>query len=423
MRNASRILVLGSFVVAGVLSARPCRAQTLVSDAELRGIGLTKYWSATLPIEAGDEIAGAFLVDEHIYAISESGILFAVQVDMGLIRWAETIGSVGERVYPPHHVLTTQGDGPVVVATTTAIHVLDRYTGGVRALLRTGYTSGSAVIGVGRRLYFGSADGRFYSVIWSAEGGGKWLKEWEVMAGGPVQAAPVFHDDGKLVYGNLKGTVVSFHSEDKALEWTYQTDGAIEGDPVVDDSGVYVASMDRSLYKFDIQTGDVLWRVRTDKPLRDGPILDLHTVFQFVAGSGLLAIDAHTGKEMWRSAAGRTFLAADKERDILWTSDGRLEAVDHETGKVRGYAAGCDPCLPLTNTTGDAVILVGRDGRILCARSSSGPYLRRGDVHVAADRLNFAPREKADAALPPPIQVEPDRATEDPLRSRRDVRP
>jgi len=417
------MFVFAAFVWGGAVSPQFSHAQTLISDEELRGIGLTKYWSADLPIDADDEIAAASLVDQHVYAITKRGILFAIQVDTGLIRWAEPVGSAGESVYPPRHVLTAQGDGPVVVATTTSIQILDRYTGQARAVLRTPYPLASPVIGAGRRLYFGSVEGRFYSLIWSAEDGGKWLREWELIAGGPVQAAPVFFDGGKLVYGNLKGTVVLFHSEDKALEWTYKTDGPIEGDPVVDDSGVYVASMDRSLYKFDIDTGEIIWRIRTDRPLPQGPVLNVHTVFQFVEGEGLLAIDAHTGKIMWRSAAGRTFLAADKDRDILWTSDCRLEAVDHETGKARGYASGCSHCVPISNTSGDAVILVGEDGRVLCARSTSGPYLRRGEVSSAADRLNIAPREGDADDLPPPITVQTDPAADDPLRSWRDIRP
>jgi len=407
--------------LAGGISS--VRAQSLIGDEVLRELGLNTFWTAQVPVDRTDVIRGAYLVDDHIYITTEYGTVFAVQAEMGLIRWAEPIGAHNETILPPSHIATEGAGSPVIIASTTAIRTLDRFTGETIATLRVPYPSGSPVIGVERRLYFGSSDARFYSLIWSREGGGKWLKAWEVMAGGPVLAAPVAYGNGKIVYGNLKGTIVSFYTEDKALNWTYSTDGAIEGDIAVDDSGVYVASMDRSLYKFDAEYGDILWRVRTDSPLNVGPTLRMHTVYQYVAGWGLVAIDAHTGKEMWRHAKGRSLLAADKDRDYLWTSDGSVEAVEHETGKLLGTARTNASCLPLTNKSGDAVYLVGMDGRILCARSSTGPYLRNREVNVAADRLNIAPRVAEEAPVELPKEKAPDPADEDPLRSRRDVRP
>jgi len=102
---------------------------------------------------------------------------------------------------------------------------------------------------------------------------------------------------------------------------------------------------------------------------------------------------------------------------------GSVEAVEHETGKLLGTARTNASCLPLTNKSGDAVYLVGMDGRILCARSSTGPYLRNREVNVAADRLNIAPRVAEEAPVELPKEKAPDPADEDPLRSRRDVRP
>lgn len=421
-KNMVRICVMASLLVG--LSALPAaRAQSLIGDEELRGIGLSTYWTAQVPVDGGDEIRGAFLVDDHIYITTEFGAVFAVQAEMGLLRWAEQVGLHNETILRPSHIVTETEGSPVIIASTTAIRTLDRFTGELLATLRVPYPTGSPVIGVERRVFFGSSDSRFYSLIWSREGGGKWVKAWEVMAGGAVLASPVAYGDGKIVYGNLKGTVVSFYTEDKALDWTHKTDGAIEGDLAADDSGVYVASGDRSLYKFDPETGEILWRFRTDSPLNVGPALRLHTVYQYVTGWGLVAIDAHTGKEMWRNAKSRNFLAADKERDYLWTSEGTVEAVEHETGKLKGIARTNGSALPLSNRTGDAVFLVGKDGRILCARSSSGPYLRRREVDVAADRLNIAPRVAEEAPVELPKEKKPDPADEDPLRSRRDVRP
>lgn len=398
-------------------------AQSLIGDGDLRALGLTAYWTARIPVGEGDDIRGVYLADDHVYVTTEYGTVFALQAEMGLLRWAEQIGSHHETILPPRGVVADGADGPVIVASTTAIRVMDRIRGDVLATLRVPYPLGGAVVGVGRRLYFGGSDARFYSLIWSREGGGAWRREWEVMAGGAVQAAPVYLDDGRMIYANLKGAVVCFHTEDKALDWMYETGAAVVGDPAADQSGVYVASMDRSLYKLDIETGEVLWRARCERPLNTGPALRLHTVYQYVEGAGLLALDAHSGREMWRQAEGRRFLASSGLRDYLWVGDDRVEAVHHETGKTIASARTNAPCIPLTNTISDAVYLVGRDGRVLCARSEKAPFLRKGEVAAAADRLNIAPRAREEEAVAPPGEKSDRGDDEDPLRSRRDARP
>lgn len=423
MPSMMKIMGMGCLIALGMGSAGVSHAQSLASDEDLRGIGLTEYWSAQLPLGAGDAVRGAYVVDDLIYATTEMGTVFALQAEMGLIRWAEPVASPHEQIHPPRHVLTANGDGPVIVTTTTAIRLLDRYTGETLTTLRTGMTPSSTVIGVGHHLYFSTAEGRFYSVLWSEQAAGKWRRAWEVIIGGAVQAVPVFYGDDRIIFGNLNGLVVSFFAADKTLDWNYKTGDAITADPVVDAGGAYVASLDRSLYKFDAETGEVLWRFRAERPLQDGPVLRAHTVYQFCAGTGLLAIDAHTGKEMWRQADGRAFVAADRHRDILWTSNDGLVVVDHESGKRLGSAPTNGPCLALSHTGGDAVLLVGLDGRILSARSSSGPYLRRREVNTTADRLTIRPHPAEQEPVAPPPERAPDPLDEDPLRSRRDTRP
>jgi hypothetical protein len=99
--------------------------------------------------------------------------------------------------------------------------------------------------------------------------------------------------------------------------------------------------------------------------------------------------------------------------------------LNHETGEVLHgfdihFAAGT-----VTNTRNEAVYLLGRDGRILCARPVGVPYLRRQEVTAARDRLNLPPLNSANAGQD--VRTEASRAPEpirnDPLRSRRDRQP
>ena len=138
---------------------------------------------------------------------------------------------------------------------------------------------------------------------------------------------------------------------------------------MADDRGVYVASLDRSLYKLDSDTGRLVWRVRMSSPLSIAPVLASQVAYQFCSGEGVVAVDANTGSVKWRNGAAVSFVADSGGSVVLSAADGALLVVGRDGGKLTGTVATYGVADIVANAQGDSVIVLGSDGYILCARA------------------------------------------------------
>ncbi|UCC29095.1 MAG: PQQ-like beta-propeller repeat protein [Phycisphaerales bacterium] len=421
----SSLTVLMLFAAAPLAEPQFDQAPPLIDDAKLQEAGMFRYWQASLPLPLGDSPDKAHLVDEVLYVVTDGGVLFALTANTGLVRWAAKLTEADHRIYSPAHIRTADGAGPVVIPTSTKVFIHDRFTGDIIRSFAPESAVGSPAVGYDDVLLVGGADGRFYSLRLNHPLAREPFKLWAVEVDGRVTAAPVLYAHNMLLFASQGGMVYSCRAADKTLNWVFRANGPITGDPAVDESGVYVAGLDRSLYRLHLSSGRMLWRVRFPQPLDEGPIVTAHTVYQYCPGHGLSAIDADTGREKWRSDNARAFLAHTRNGDIVFTGDHRLEVVDHDSGHVRHSIEAPADTRTVSNRNDDAVYLLGRDGRVLCARLDSVPYLRRQQVIAARQQLNRPPRDEAEAAREAREAGDAgaDTSLSDPLRSRRDVRP
>ena len=418
MGSTMTLLSLVGYALAGGLYPPP--ATPLLDDATLQGVGMARYWQANLPLAARDSLDAGYLVDDTLYVVSAGGTVFSVTADVGLIRWAEKISEPDFTVYRPAHLQRAGGKGPVVIPTTTKTVIFDRYSGDVLQSFTPPFAAGSSAIGYGNLLFMGSSDGRFYALTLQSRRSLEPFKLWDVVVGGPVTAAPTFFDGNLLLFASQSGWVFACRGEDKGLIWSFETGAPILGDPAVDDSGAYVASTDRILYKLNTATGRILWRKQMQRPMTDGPTVVAHSVYQFVPRDGLVVIDADTGADRWRMEDGKSLASHSAGGDVIATLDGRLKIVDSETGDLKHTVDVPGLAAAVVNTLDDAVYLLGKDGRVLCARAASVPYLKRQQVMAARARLNKPPAGAATQASGQGSKTATDKAEPDPLRSRYD---
>jgi len=422
MSHRSRQLGLSFvFILAAMFrwGGKTLRADGLIDEAQLQSAGLSKYWEARVPLSAGDSVQEAFLIEDMLYVVTDSGILFAIQTDVGFLRWGVKATEPDYTIHRPTHLRTAGGGGAVLVPTTTAVFLYDKSTGKEHYRFRPPFPLGGPIAAAGSQLLAGGSDGLFYSLLYhprSAEP----VIAWKVAAGGAVTAAPVLFDSDKVLFATHGGMVFSCRAGDKAFRWAYRTRGPVFGDPVVDESGAYIASADQSLYKLDWDEGTMLWRFRFPGPLLTGPTVLAHTAYQFCESDGLTAIDADTGQMKWRNGAGRRLLAHSRDRDVLLLADHKVQVVDHASGKNLAAIDADAVDLGVSNPGDDSVYLLGADGAVLCARMESVPYLRRQQIIAAREHMSlpqWADGEAQDASASPK-QAD---SESDPLRSCRDT--
>lgn len=409
-------MLLFSWLIGSGAAFSPARGEPLVPDAELAQLDLVRYWDLELPLATGDGVRAAWRLDDALYIATRQGVVYALDPVVGLVRWAELVAEANVHVFAPTHVMNAERTGPVAFITATTLQLRDRYTGRLTALLRPWFAPSAPIVGVDHLLVAASAGGSLLAFVPESPGGRGPVKLWE-LASGPVRAAPVLYADGYLLVASQRGRVSSCQVLDKTLNWTKDLGGGVVGDPAVDAGGVYVASLNRSLYKLDPGSGDQLWRYRSSIPLYQGPLLAGGLVIQRLDGQGLVAVDVDNGTQCWRHEQGVAPVGRTDDRVYLLTSGPKLEAVAADDGNVVGSIDAGEVAVVVTNGSNDFLYLLSAGGKLLCARPKGVSHLRPSDAAIARQRLNRPPAVAAEAtAAEQPTAVE---AEDDPFRSRR----
>ena len=401
--------------------AQQTPARTAPGALSIEEGGFVTFWQASLPIGGDEALDSGYLRDDSLYVSTDGGTLFSLHAETGLLRWGEILTDRAYTIFAPAHIQTADGRGPVVIPTTNQVYVKDRYSGSDLIKFRPSFPVGSPAVGFDGTVLLGSANGRMYSLGWNPARPIEPIKRWEVETGGPISAAPILYPPKSLLIASQSGAVFSCQAANKVLTWDYKVGGPIFGDPVVDASGAYVASMDRSLYKLHAHSGALLWRTRFPDPLQRGPAVAGQTVYQHTPSQGITALDSMTGAEKWKHSEASQFVSHGASGDVLFAPSDRLLIVDHDSGKLLSTVSIPPTRKAVVNSVNDSVYLLGEGGRVLCLRRDKIPYLRRQQVLMTQETLNSPPPRGGATTIVTPPRPPPPR--EDPFRSRRDREP
>jgi outer membrane protein assembly factor BamB len=408
------------FAITLLLVTAPAGAGPLLADdSNLQAAGLMAYWQAQLPLANGDELKAVHRVDDVLYAVTRNGTLFSVTAETGLVRWGAKLTVREFEIFRPAHNLGRPETGPVVITTSNEIYLLDRLKGTEIQRFAPAFAIGGAAIAAEDVLYIGSQDGHARAFQLTSRTGLAPLQLWVVGTQGAISTSPAFHDLQTLILASHGGYVFSCRTGNKVLNWATRAGEKIVADPAVDATGVYIAGMDRSLYKLNAATGKQVWRVRFPEPLRTGPSVSGETLFQFCENQGMSALESATGRELWRHPGGVSLAAVTSNGVALLTPAGHIDFVDDITGNVVQTMVSDAVAGAVTNLTDHVIYLFGRDGRILCLQPDETPYLRRQQI-IAAKRLLDKHESKAPGATAGEESSAKSATPGDPFRSRND---
>jgi len=414
MSLGASVMLLAVLGCAGPGSRARVKAAKQIDSASFY-----KYWAAKVPVRAGDAVLHTYLVDDNLYVITEGGDVFAVHADHGLLRWGTNLGPRDYTIYPPSHLRSDQGDGPVLFVTTGKIIVLDRYNGDELFSAKLPFPSAGSGVGDMRRLILGSGDGHVYALVWNHPRRTGLSEHWRLKAGAPVTTSVANLDDDWLYFATQKGAVVCCGAHDKALGWVQHLGDSVVADPFLDNSGVYVPCLDRSLYRLDPTYGDVYWRYRFPSPLRESPVVIRSACYQYCPDDGLRAVDVDTGELRWHRPDGLGVAAGGGTDVAITTTAGTVDVVSSATGEtLRSVVVGTDR-VAAVNVRDETLYLTGPAGGIECLRPKGTPYLSRQEVAASRASLLTSPATDTEARSSAPVRALQTEDT-DPLRSARD---
>ena len=189
---------------------------------------------------------------------------------------------------------------------------------GVLWNFKTGGKIYSTPLVAGENVYFGSLDGKFYSVDKLT---GK--KNWEFDTGNPIYSNAIF-SDGFLIFES--GYELYFLSEKGEVERKIQLSkypilnqidawDFFHSSPVVSDGKVFIGSPFGGVLGFDIKTGEQILKVQTKQGgiVRTTPIVKNDKIY-FGDWDGIFySYEISSGKELWKYDTR-------KDTTFIWTN-------------------------------------------------------------------------------------------------------
>ncbi len=403
----------------------PMRAAPPVigSDA-LRGAGYASVWSFDLELPGHETMTGYYLLDENLYAVTSSDLVYAIEARTGLIRWINNLGERSFRERPPTHVKNNSGGGPVVFVTPSFVQVFHRYSGDLIRRFEVPFAPGGAAVADSLFLYMGTAGGKLVSLRWEESLADFPLVRWRATLDGrllttPVQATPVQGDDDRFYFVTDTGIVYCVEGRSQRRIWSFDAGGPVGGGVAVGSVALFVASPDRHLYALNTLDGSVVNRHRFPNPLHDRPTVSQDTVYQYCEEYGLYAFDVDTGEFLWRQPAARRFVSGKGDRVVLGGPEGTLLIVDRKTGGVTGAIYPPRDLMTVQNTGSDLIFFATPAGRLGCLGPHGYPPLTNKDILHARSELHVSRRTSLSGVLDLPDQDLKSRNEVDPLRSDR----
>lgn len=355
-------------------------------------------WKAPIDLK-NDAITELHLRDSNLYAYTRNDVVYSLSRGGGGIQYMAPVKASGGVLRPPVELKDR-----IVFPTATTMEIY-RPTGTLDRRFPLDYSTRSPANGLENTLYVGldyPRGGRIAAIDVSRAYANN---RGELLTRGGVSAMPAIHQN--VVYiGGEDGRVYAVTNDLKAV-WpleggVFVTSGRIVGDVKADDSGVYVASTDSKLYALDRGTGKILWQYYGGKPLTSSPHVTANTVYINVPDRGLVAIEKGKGdfnrKAKWVSKDARKFLAEDDTRTYLSTRDGKIQAVDRQTGKVLFVSKGPGYDVFVSNPKDNIIYAARKGGTVVAIK----PVLEPGVVgEQARNDTGYGEVDSATVAFEP----------------------
>ena len=143
---------------------------------------------------------------------------------------------------------------------------------------------------------------------------------------------PMFHNDA-----NQNGFSTSSAPETNDVLWSYQTDYLITSSPNVLNGKVYIGSLDKKFYCFDMMNGNILWNFTTNGQITGSSAVGNGKVYFGSQDSTFYCLDADNGNQIWRFNTNFMIESSPTVKDdkvFFGSRDGSLYCLNADNGSL-----------------------------------------------------------------------------------------
>lgn len=140
---------------------------------------------------------------------------------------------------------------------------------------------------------------------WAAASAEEGATVWEFTTGGEISGSPAMDDSGNLFFGSRDGKIYSV-SASGSLRWSYATADWVDSSPTLspDGAAVYAGSWDNKLYALSASTGTLLWSFETGSLIAASPAVDAAGNIFFGSSDGFFYSLNSSGQLRWSFLVG-----------------------------------------------------------------------------------------------------------------------
>ncbi len=208
---------------------------------------------------------------------------------------------------------------------------------------------------IDNRLFIGNINGEFYKLnVLNGE------LLWKVNTGKISGSSNYsFTDNGKLniFFGSYDTNLYNLDGSDGSINWTFKTQGYINGTPTIYKDSVIFGGCDTNLYVADIVSGESLNEVATGSYIPGSAVAYESTLYLSQYEGIFMSIDQVTGNTNWTyEDGGEPFAmipAIYGDYVVVGSDSGNLYCLDRESG-IENWKF-------LTGNSVDAPVLINKD--------------------------------------------------------------
>lgn len=357
----SALALLAQGLVASSWPASVRAEGLLVTRDDAARNGLERAWFAQVAVDPSRSRVTTWLLDfGQIYAVTDSGIMTALNAETGATLWTKQIGKPGQPAFGPG-----ANAQYVAVVSVDKLLLFHRETGRLIWSRELGSAPAAGPALSREYAYVGLLNGRIEGYKLDDPK----LQPWYYQSEGRIYHRPT--TTGRVVsWPTSTGRLYVSDADDPEVKFRLVSDKDIVTSPAESEPWLYIASLDGYLYCINETNGRGAWRFSTGYPISSSPAIVGERAFVASLEPSLFAIDAKNGGELWSAPGASHFGAMGKDRVYASDRYGNLLVLDAKTGNPLGRLGTAEGMRTLVNDQSDRIFLVSDRGLVQCLRES-----------------------------------------------------
>lgn len=291
-------------------------------------VGYRLVWTGYAVLSDGGRVTQFENLGDGLVVQDSGSVVTALSPTSGEIKWATPVGSPLTRFVG----ISREGNRYIVCSESEAFFMASD-SGTLLARQRFDRVVNTRPVNNGALLVFGTSGGDVLGHLMSG------FKAWAYAIGGSFEADPISIGGEYVGLVSQNGRVIIISPITGSAASQYRTFGGLACNPAASDSRLFVASLDQSIYAFDVFGTQPAWRKRTDSALRTTPTYHDGKLYVEVPSSGLLCLDAKTGRDLWAAkGVSGTVIASSRGKLLVWNGSEAV-TLDPSNGDVVERAA------------------------------------------------------------------------------------